>query len=1098
MNLSDAALETLRNHWAVSAVGDDLERAENLVDKLKAHRAVGEQLAFDLAQDGSDISFLERIALAYEMAAIEGLDELSRPEGRDCKLREQAVAASYRAFDIRSLMPVPEEQNARLFFVLQLSVLAYCGDRWPDLKRWYRENDKALDVPDVNDSLWDQRLLIRIFDCWTSLFRKQGWDDLNRISGIIAELRKEQAQFEADRLNNGSQVEDRAVAFRLVALYHWAKGTELLANYVLKGADENPFAGLDKHFEAAINAAVASSDSRHELILRWLHAASQAMISNSLWWAVRSVNSKTSEFVRSLTNRGHQSMFELLPPQRKALLEQGLLDQAKTAVVIDMPTSGGKTLLAQFRILQALNQFKDQGGWVAYVTPTRALSAQITRRLRKDFTPIGLRVEQLTAAVEIDAFEEKLLNDKQRQLDVLVATPEKLSLVIRNKRFATPPVLLVMDEAHNIEDEERGLRIELLLAIVKRDCPKANFLLMMPYVDSTEEIAQWLAQSAEAGQTISLGTMPWKPNERIVGLYRAVANDSERSGWHLEFETLVNTPKAMPLSGTYRAGEVKPLKIPKSSVLEGEAQKQKGLIFQTAAMAKIMSKRGTSIAIANSPDRAWKMAKQAADNLSAYTSVPDDIKLVQDFLRSEVGSDFQLVELLEHGVGVHHAGLSDETRSLLEWLAENGNLRMLCATTTIAQGLNFPVSSVFLQTYQYPYGKSMSPREFWNLAGRAGRLDHDSVGVVGLAEGDKRESIMSFVSQSTGELVSRLVILLDEMASSGELSQLSGMLWKDQWEDFRCYVSHLWAEKENLDAVLADTEQLLRQTYGYTTLRNNPEQRKKADALLEAAKTYAHKLAENPGYAKLADATGFSPEGVGKAMAEMNQLENRLTTSDWQPDSLFGSDSKMADLFGVMLKVPQLKNSLKDFTKDGFSSTQLSDITSAWVNGTSIKEIAQKYFRDGNTELTDAITNAYRAINRAIINSGTWGMSALSNMSIDFDKLDKDEKRRINALPAMIYHGVRTEDAVLMRMNSAPRSAAEALGELYREFMKGRSEDRFSVGEAREFLKGLRTKDWEGVRPQAAELSGDGYKRVWEILSGELEASSSGTTVSRT
>ena len=43
-------------------------------------------------------------------------------------------------------------------------------------------------------------------------------------------------------------------------------------------------------------------------------------------------------------------MFELLPPQRAALLEQGLLDPEKTAIVVDMPTSGGKTLLAQFRI----------------------------------------------------------------------------------------------------------------------------------------------------------------------------------------------------------------------------------------------------------------------------------------------------------------------------------------------------------------------------------------------------------------------------------------------------------------------------------------------------------------------------------------------------------------------------------------------------------------------------------------------------------------------------------------------------------------------------------------------------------------------------
>ena len=126
----------------------------------------------------------------------------------------------------------------------------------------------------------------------------------------------------------------------------------------------------------------------------------------------------------------------------------------------------------------------------------------------------------------------------------------------------------------------------------------------------------------------------------------------------------------------------------------------------------------------------------------------------------------------------------------------------------------------------------MDSREFWNLAGRAGRIAHDSVGVVGLAEGKSREDIVDFVSRSTGALVSRLVKLLDDLADQGELNNLANVLWKDQWEDFRCYIAHLWAEKKNLEAVLADSEQLLRQTYGYTVLRNDPDQRNKAEALL--------------------------------------------------------------------------------------------------------------------------------------------------------------------------------------------------------------------------------------------------------------------------
>lgn len=62
-------------------------------------------------------------------------------------------------------------------------------------------------------------------------------------------------------------------------------------------------------------------------------------------------------------------MFELLPPQRVALQEQGLLDQASRAVIVELPTSGGKTTLAQFRMLQALNQFDAEKRWVAYVAP---------------------------------------------------------------------------------------------------------------------------------------------------------------------------------------------------------------------------------------------------------------------------------------------------------------------------------------------------------------------------------------------------------------------------------------------------------------------------------------------------------------------------------------------------------------------------------------------------------------------------------------------------------------------------------------------------------------------------------------------------------
>ena len=347
---------------------------------------------------------------------------------------------------------------------------------------------------------------------------------------------------------------------------------------------------------------------------------------------------------------------------------------------------------------------------------------------------------------------------------------------------------------------------------------------------------------------------------------------------------------------------------------------------------------------------------------------------------------------------------------------------------------------------------------------------------------------MKFLRRSTGALVSRLVVLLDELAEEGKVADLSEVLWQEQWEDFRCYIAHLWAEKKNLDAVLSESEQLLRQTYGYVSMRNDPAQRDKADALLGATQWYARKLAEMPqGIAELADSTGFSPEGVRTAMGGLRDLETKLRPSDWAPESLFGSGGKIADLFGVMLRVPQLKRDLEELSGPGVDQSRISDITRDWVNGRGIEAIAKEYFnRDKDDEVgTAALTDACRAIYRTIVNSGTWGVSALSQVSgVDFDDLPETEQRRINAVPAMIYHGVRTEEAVLMRMNSAPRTAAEALGTLYRE-VTGEDARGYSVGDARRFLKELGGQEWHEMRPANAPLSGTDYKQVWEILSGE-------------
>src|SRR5262249_43700073 len=95
----------------------------------------------------------------------------------------------------------------------------------------------------------------------------------------------------------------------------------------------------------------------------------------------------------------------------------------------------------------------------------------------------------------------------------------------------------------------------------------------------------------------------------------------------------------------------------------------------------------------------------------------------------------------------------------------------------------------------------------------------------------------------------------------------------------------------------------------------------------------------------------------------------------------------------------------------------------------------------------------------------------------------EEEKSALNLIPAYLYHGVDTEEAVLMRMNQVPRSIAKRLGaEVRRQVGHPR---RLSVSEARQFVAALGSEDWHRLRPAHSTLTGSQYRDVWRQLSGE-------------
>src|SRR5271157_5014617 len=236
MSVTQASLRLVDAHWAILAVGEsERDRGLTLVDARLVKKAVGQQIHFDFPDNAGDDDLLRRLAMAYEVAAIEGLTAFLNPTLEANSLSEQCAAGAWRAFELCRLFDLPEKEDERIFYILHLSALAYCGDRWSDLRRWYNENQRVIQVPSVAHATWQHRLLYRLFECWIRLFRKKRWDDLDRIREIISGLREDQKTYESHVLDSGSNIEDRTTALQLIGLYHWARGTELLAKYMLQG-----------------------------------------------------------------------------------------------------------------------------------------------------------------------------------------------------------------------------------------------------------------------------------------------------------------------------------------------------------------------------------------------------------------------------------------------------------------------------------------------------------------------------------------------------------------------------------------------------------------------------------------------------------------------------------------------------------------------------------------------------------------------------------------------------------------------------------------------------------------------------------------------
>jgi helicase len=386
---------------------------------------------------------------------------------------------------------------------------------------------------------------------------------------------------------------------------------------------------------------------------------------------------------------------ELYPPQAAAV-EAGVCEGDN--VVAAVPTASGKTFVAELALLTA-------DGPGLYVCPLRALA-------REKFEEFD-RLPGVDAGISTGDYDSAASDLADN--DIVVATSEKVDSAIRNGAdWVDDLACVVVDEVHLLGAAGRGPTLEVTLATLRRRAPAVQIVALSATVDNPEDIADWL--DAELVEST------WRPVDLRVGVHADGA---------VEFDDA--TELALPVDAD-------------DPVTEADTEVTAALVCGAVedggqALAFVRSRREAESLAERLRDEHLAEAVGAADPDDAAGSVAERLR---DIGGTETGE--RLAAAAERGVAFHHAGLSSDHRALVERAFRERRLAVICATPTLAAGVNVPARRVIVRDQQRYTGSGhewLPVLEVHQMCGRAGRPHLDPYGEAVLVadDADGREEL---------------------------------------------------------------------------------------------------------------------------------------------------------------------------------------------------------------------------------------------------------------------------------------------------------------------------------------------------------------------
>ena len=657
---------------------------------------------------------------------------------------------------------------------------------------------------------------------------------------------------------------------------------------------------------------------------------------------------------------------ELYPPQKEAME----VIERNESLLMSVPTAAGKTVVAYNALMKAVKEGKKG----IFLVPLRALAWEKVTELRDICKNIlnGAKI-----GVSVGDF------DKVRGLskyDIIVATSERADSLIRhNPSWLTEVGCLVSDEIHLINDSNRGPTLEVTLSKFREINPDIQIIGLSATVSNSKEVAKWLEAT--------LVESDFRPVPLKKGI--CIANEIE---WdESEF-------KRIDIDGT-------------EGIALDNLPDQCLVFVNTRRSAEAQAKRlGMLIG--------KRLTSEETEALKTYTN---ELKSGADEVTSV---DANLTKLIERGVAYHHAGLTNRQRQLIEKGFREKRIKALCATPTLAAGVNLPAKRVIIRDLtrwdsSFQSNQPLPVLEIQQMLGRAGRpgFDVDGEGVLIAKNKDhKAQIIETYFEGETEPVLSRLG---SEPALRTHLLSLIASGTISTTEEMHSFLKktlfgaqgELWRTQHRINKVLdfLDKEDLIEiegKVDGEFIPANAPLQEKlKATAFgKKVSQLYIDPLSGVIIRRALESEVPANPLGLLHTIARTPDIYSLYVRKNEMETYLTHLMQMEADL---MLPPPVEHTELEFYLWDLKTALLLMD----WVEETPEEHLMKRY----STTPGDI---------RAKVETAGWILYSMSELS---ELLSPNTTKMVAELEIRIANGVRKELLPLLEINSIGRVRARSL-----------------------------------------------------------------------